>query len=319
MSNYKMAHHYADISIAISEKIDLKDYLSAKHIYRYRAFIYFYKSWIFLEENKPDSAYSFIQKAYDQAIFEKYKFLAPFYETYGDYYFKVHNFKKAVSFYLKCLENKHKFRQNAANVNAKISKTYKLLGDREKEIYYLQKAESMRTLDSKSDSKIVQEELNRTLVKKQTEENKLMKNNTLFIVFIILFFTVFLVTIIVHERRIKNKKSEIISAQKIIIHKKESEIKEREQKIGELQKKVTDALPELIDLVKNNSPYFFGRFQEVYPEFCLKMLEINPMLKSSELTFCAYIYLGISTKEIANIPLNQVKQLKIIDIILGKG
>jgi hypothetical protein len=52
-------------------------------------------------------------------------------------------------------------------------------------------------------------------------------------------------------------------------------------------------------MVKDNSPHFWGRFQEIYPDFCTKMLDVNSNLKVSELTFCAYIYLGFSTKEIA--------------------
>jgi hypothetical protein len=48
--DYKMAHLYADKSIMISEKIPLNEYLSAKKMYRNRPFIYFHKSWIFLQE-----------------------------------------------------------------------------------------------------------------------------------------------------------------------------------------------------------------------------------------------------------------------------
>ncbi|MGV0919985.1 helix-turn-helix transcriptional regulator [Empedobacter falsenii] len=52
-------------------------------------------------------------------------------------------------------------------------------------------------------------------------------------------------------------------------------------------------------MAKSNSPHFWSRFQEVYPNFIYKLLEINPNLKNSELTFLAYFYLGFTTKDIA--------------------
>lgn len=53
------------------------------------------------------------------------------------------------------------------------------------------------------------------------------------------------------------------------------------------------------ELAKENSPEFFTRFNEVYPEFRNKLLEISPRSKTSELTFCAYLFLNFSTKDIA--------------------
>ncbi|MDN3692455.1 tetratricopeptide repeat protein [Chryseobacterium tructae] len=311
LGNYETSHLYIDKSITISEKISQIHYFSSKRIHRMRAFIYFYKSSFFLEENKPVLAYPFIRKAYNQAVLEKYKYMVPFHEIYGDYYFKTQNYQKAIDFYLKCLEEKRKFKwQHASGLNTKISRAYKMLGDHEKQIYYLEKAEKRHSFDLKNDHKIVEGEMDRTLIKKQVTESKLVKNNILFVVFLFLLFTVLLVIIIAHHQSVKKKNSELMDAQKMILYKRESEIKEREETIGELQRKVNDSFSELINLAKNNSPYFFCRFQEVYPDFCTKMLEINPMLKSSELIFCAYIYLRFSTKEIAEYTFKAIKTIE---------
>ncbi|MCT3803594.1 hypothetical protein HZQ57_03710, partial [Elizabethkingia anophelis] len=56
---------------------------------------------------------------------------------------------------------------------------------------------------------------------------------------------------------------------------------------------------ELIEMAKENSPQFWFRFHELYPEMYGKMIKINPNIKVPELTFCAYLYLGFSTKDIA--------------------
>lgn len=53
------------------------------------------------------------------------------------------------------------------------------------------------------------------------------------------------------------------------------------------------------DLAKINSSYFWIHFQNLHPRFIPNLLKINPTLKTSELTFCAYLFLGFTTKEIA--------------------
>lgn len=56
---------------------------------------------------------------------------------------------------------------------------------------------------------------------------------------------------------------------------------------------------EIIALAKSNSSDFLFRFKETSPHFFDKLLEIDPELITSELTFCAYLKLYFSTKEIA--------------------
>jgi len=75
--------------------------------------------------------------------------------------------------------------------------------------------------------------------------------------------------------------------------------KEQKLKISHLEQKVNVAYDEVVQLAKNNDPAFFGKFREVYSEFCDKLLKINPGLVNSELKFCALLFLNFSTKEIA--------------------
>lgn len=72
----------------------------------------------------------------------------------------------------------------------------------------------------------------------------------------------------------------------------------------EIETKAETELPaisydEIIALAKSNSSDFLFRFKETSPHFFDKLLEIDPELITSELTFCAYLKLHFSTKEIA--------------------
>ena len=91
---------------------------------------------------------------------------------------------------------------------------------------------------------------------------------------------------------------------------KETIIKEKEEETKELKLKVNEAFDEVVQLAKDNSPEFLTRFQEVYPNFQEKLLKINPQIRTSELTFCAYLFLGFSTKEIAEYTFKAVKTIE---------
>ncbi|MCQ9640925.1 tetratricopeptide repeat protein [Chryseobacterium sp. WG14] len=56
---------------------------------------------------------------------------------------------------------------------------------------------------------------------------------------------------------------------------------------------------EILELARKNDPEFFNRFKETYPNFINRLLNINPNLETSELTFCAMIKLHFTSKEIA--------------------
>ena len=57
------------------------------------------------------------------------------------------NYKKAISFYLKAIENKKKFGHHAADINMKISKLYGIIEDHDKEKLYLKMSSEQRITD----------------------------------------------------------------------------------------------------------------------------------------------------------------------------
>ena len=56
---------------------------------------------------------------------------------------------------------------------------------------------------------------------------------------------------------------------------------------------------EVMALAKENSPRLLNKFRLVYPDFFNKLSAIQPNLKNSELIFCIYLKLNLTTKEIA--------------------
>lgn len=59
------------------------------------------------------------------------------------------------------------------------------------------------------------------------------------------------------------------------------------------------AQDEILALAKENSPRLLNKFRLAYPEFFEKISAIQPNLKNSELLFCIYLKLNLTTKEIA--------------------
>jgi len=56
---------------------------------------------------------------------------------------------------------------------------------------------------------------------------------------------------------------------------------------------------EILALAKENSPRLLSKFRLVEPDFFSKLSAIQPDLKNSELVFCIYLKLNLTTKEIA--------------------
>ncbi|SMC32566.1 helix-turn-helix transcriptional regulator [Moheibacter sediminis] len=55
----------------------------------------------------------------------------------------------------------------------------------------------------------------------------------------------------------------------------------------------------LVEILKNKDKSFMVHFDEAFPEFSKKLLELNPKIVQSEIEFCALLKLKIPTKDIA--------------------
>ncbi|REC63425.1 hypothetical protein DRF65_04825 [Chryseobacterium pennae] len=299
MEDYQSAHLYADKSIAYIEKIPEKEYLNVKRMYWRKAYIYFYKAWIYLQQEKPKEAYPFIKKAYDQALIEDLAYTSPFLEAYGDYYFQTGSYHKAIEYYQQTMDNKSLMGHSAEYVQSKIASAYRMLGDHDKEKVYLKKSTDQFKKSASEGRMRIQEGLE-NIQKEQAEKIIETENgNKITLTLIIIIAIVILVWALIRNRNLRKRKRAIIKEKENQLQHKNTIITEREYAIEKLQLQVNESFSELIQMAKENSPQFFARFQEVYPEVYEKMLAMNPRIKVPELTFSAFLYLGFSTKQIA--------------------
>ena len=116
-------------------------------------------------------------------------------------------------------------------------------------------------------------------------ENKNKKSNLYFILITTLLSVTGFVMLVIIFR----KKKTIIQQEKISQQYLEKELHNQNQQ----------AYSTLIELVKNNNIAFFPAFQEAFPAFSKKLLDINPKMVQSEIEFCALLKLNFSTKDIA--------------------
>lgn len=60
-----------------------------------------------------------------------------------------------------------------------------------------------------------------------------------------------------------------------------------------------DDLETLVTLAKDNPEAFYVKFPEIYPELYEKLNTAEPKFSSSEIKFCMYLKMKLTTKEIA--------------------
>lgn len=177
---------------------------------------------------------------------------------------------------------------------SQLSKTYSILGDAKKSLQYKRKEISL------------QESLNQKLIKNLDQSFMRIVNhqetgnvNTDILLKIFIFFVAitFISGFILINRKIKMQK------------KLENFMANSEMEYLNTNR-VIATLDDVIELAKNNSPNFYITFQEVYPQFHKKLVEIKPDISNSELEFCAFIFLGFQTKDIAENSFRSVKTIQ---------
>lgn len=169
-----------------------------------------------------------------------------------------------------------------------LASVYKELKEADKEVEYLDKATSIKDSIDTDQSKAITLAFNK--ISKKEEEKQKTKFQTalwfgrILIVFVFLLFFYFYL-------QFKRKKKRLIESKTIILQ------QEEEAKI--LKRKLSENHEQVIQVAKKNSAGFLALFQETYPEVCQQLLKINPHLSLSDLSFSAMIFLGFSSKEIA--------------------
>ncbi|QIY89473.1 tetratricopeptide repeat protein [Chryseobacterium gallinarum] len=216
------------------------------------------------------------------------------YRVAGDYYKSQGHYEEAQDFYQKAL---HVFLQtkkayNIPFIYQSIAEAYKGTGNKEKEIEFENKYLDAKARLSDDQNETVNLLIDKVLAEKENDVEvfklKLFVGSAVLILILIIVFTL-------KYRKMMNKKSRL--REQTTILKNQTELLTNETEL--LASKVNESFNALVQLAKRNDSAFLTRFQEVYPDFIEKLLNINEDLSGADLHLCAMIKLNFSSKEIA--------------------
>lgn len=274
-----------------------------KHdIFYNNAQVYIYVARSFLMKKSLDSTFSYIKKSFQ----EKQKYNDPLmfsqYELLGDYYFEQKKYQEAEKFYLKSLKNMQDhsvYDDYFLNAYKKLSNVYDVLGKKEEQYKY----EKIYFEKSKKNTELKNRNIDfalNTILKDNESQYLASQNRTKLLIAasIVLILILIFIGYIFFTKKVK-RKNDIIAEAEVNLQYKNDVILQKEIEAIELNQRMNYANQELLDLAKGNSTSFYLRFQELYPGFDEKILKINPNLRTSELTLCAFIFLGFTNKDIA--------------------
>lgn len=308
--DYENADKYMDVSLDLSRKTP-KEYPVPQV-----SDLYNIKGYICLERKKEDSAYYFFQKGLE--VTDKFHCKYIQFAALGDYYYQTKQYSKSLDYQLKALEDMKAYKMQdydyAAGINENISKIYGILGNKEKERWYLkQYLKKNETLEEENRDGI--RAAANSILNEQLQETSFIRkqSNVLIVSVIVVSFAVVILLYTLYRKVSKKRKNamqELQIKEKVIV-KKDEESKELKQKLALL-------LEEIKEMAKNNDPVFLVKFQEAFPKFQTNLVKITPNIQNSEITLLAYIYLNFQTKEIADYTFKSTKTIQNRKHILRK-
>lgn len=250
------------------------------------------------------------------------------YFTYGKYYLNKHNYGLATEYMEKALAfglNKKNY-NHLSDIYRHLVLCYKRLDNIVMENKYLAKYNELKDSINESQARLIED----SIKKIEEQENKVIaKNKTLFIYTScgIIIISGLLIALIRNNRKKQKKllaKEAIIRKNMELLEMKHEEVEllkkrveaekafimEKEEEAEVLKRKINNITDELKELAQDNDPLLLSKFQEAYPEIINKLLSINPGLTQPDLVFCIYLWLGFSSKEIANYTFTQHRSMQ---------
>ncbi|QBA22792.1 tetratricopeptide repeat protein [Chryseobacterium indologenes] len=243
----------------------------------------------------PDSANSYFKKAFDlletqRFKHNKYQRAAALYD-YGIFMQVQKKNNEAIDAFTQSVKLAKEVDrpQLVLNDYRSLASVYKALKKTDKEVEYLNKASSLNDSIDNNLSSAITLSFNK-ITKEDEEEKKKTKHqaalwygggSSVIVIVLSLYFYL----------QIRRKKKKLVESKKIIL--------QQEEETKTLKRKLSENHEQILQLAKKNSVGFLSLFQKTYPEVCQQLLKINPRLSHSDLSFCAMIWLGFSSKEIA--------------------
>ncbi|MFS4471158.1 tetratricopeptide repeat protein [Chryseobacterium sp. T20] len=247
-----------------------------------------------LFEVRPDSAKYYFQKAFEILETKNFKHnryqRAVVLQNYGLFLHSQGKNSHAIDTIKMSIELARKVNRPTLILGnyKELCALYRKEGNPDKENEYLNKVISLQDSVDASQNQAVDQSINRL---NEDRENKKVQLESQYHITLwyggISMLLIILITIYFY-RRIRKKKKKLTESEKIIL--------EIEKETKDLKRKLNE---NIILLAKDRKIDFFPKFQEVYPELCKELLKINSNLSKSDLSFCAMIWIGFSSKEIA--------------------
>ncbi len=177
---------------------------------------------------------------------------------------------------LEYLKKAEELKNNRNHLNTEelyeiIITVYKELNDIHKQQEYQIKLDSLKIKIVKSQN----ESLHKIIADKDENSNSI-DINWLYLIIPILFFILIYFLLKNKRNRIDNYTNDIV--------------------VQETDK--SEEYSRLLEMFKNGDLAFITYFNDIFPDFTKKILEINPLINSSEIEFLAYLKLNIPTKDI---------------------
>ncbi|RXM51740.1 LuxR C-terminal-related transcriptional regulator [Chryseobacterium sp. CH1] len=206
------------------------------------------------------------------------------YSFYADLLSEKKEYKKALEFYHKSADIlvKTKRINKLPELYQQIAFIYQNLNDKKMEESYTSKAEELDQKLKESGNEAIDISLSEII------EQKNKGNINLIFIFIGAFVLIIgIILFLMIRNRQQNKENKNSEKSNTVNY----PTKERISK---------EDFTELLDLAKSNDLKFIKRFEEINPSLFQNILKINPQLTKSELSLCAMIWLGFSSKDIAD-------------------
>ncbi|PWN72305.1 hypothetical protein C1631_006820 [Chryseobacterium phosphatilyticum] len=206
------------------------------------------------------------------------------YYFYANILFQKKDYEKALEYYKKGSDIlvKTKRINKLPDLYKQIALTYQKLNNKKGDIEYSARAEQLEKNLEKSGTEAIDLSLTEIIEQKSNDDLGIIGISASAAIIIIG------ISIYIYIRAKKNKK-ENNSLDKAITNKTSGRMNNS-----------AENFTELLELAKSNDVKFIKRFEEINPDLIQSILKINPQLTKSELSLCAMIWLGFSSKDIAD-------------------
>lgn len=252
----------------------------------FRSWVNLYTNWgeNYASHEKYDSAIFYFNESLRMAEKYDYPYTSMVYRCWGDAEFKRQNNDASMMYYRKALHGlkNTKLKNELATVYKKIEQVYSEQSIADSANWYREKAVLLEN-EILTDKNAALELAFHQILEREIKEKEVKRK--WLVTILILCFSWLLIAVSVVYVLLLRKKSSLLEAKNL--------------ETLSLKDKLNDAFDEVLMLARKNDPAFLTRFQEVYPDFSRNLLTKHPDIVSTEFSFCAMIFLNLSSKEIA--------------------